>query len=335
VVKRAWVTNRTIFRNLSLAHDHIFRHIDIQELAESQQYSTLHKIVLGLSKLDLEAQLTESTVDIETPDTLGQTPLWWASIRGDKKAVQSLLEHGASLDRRPQSYHSPLHVANSPAIAKLLLDYGEQIDCRDGVGRTPLHRCAYRGDYRGGSVDLLETLLDYGADVHAQTPAGHTALHYASMYGSVDYITQLLNRGAFIEARKQDGHTPLMEAIRCGQPRAVNLLLQDRADHMAVSGKGKTILHICASSGDISTLNILTSVRLPCIDVDAKDEYGLTARYYLQQRKDITEGLETAFEELIKRIRQESTEDIDIGPDLYEDALEEQDVEMDERLTTS
>jgi ankyrin repeat protein len=327
VVERAWFSDRTSTGSLSLARDHILRRIDIQELAETQQYSTLHKIVLGLSKLDLKSQLTESTVDIDALDTLSRTPLWWASVRGDENAVRSLLEHGASLGKRPRNYHSPLHVTNSPAIVNLLLDYGEHVDCRDEVGRTPLHCCAYRGDYRAGSVDLLKALLDCGADVHAQTRAGHTPLHYASMYGYVDYITLLLSRGAFIEARKQNGHTPLMEAIRCGQPRAVNLLLQNRADHMAVSGQGKTILHICASSGDISMFNVLTCARLPGIDVDAKDSRGLTARDYLQQRKDITEGLTTALEELIKSIHQEGTEDIDIGPDHYEDALEEQDVE--------
>lgn len=343
MVDRAWVTDRTSTGSLSLARDHILRHIDIQELAETQQYSTLHKILLGLSKLDLESQLTESTVDIDAPDTLNRTPLWWASIRGDGNAVRSLLEHGASLDKRPGSYHGPLHVAKSPAIVKLLLDYGEHVDCRDEVGRTPLHCCAYRGGYRAGGVDLLKALLDCGADVHAQTHAGHTPLHYASMFGCVDYITLLLNRGAFIEARKQDGHTPLMDAIHCGWPRAVNLLLQNRADHTAVSAQGKTILHICASRGDISMFNVLAFARLPGIDVDAKDSHGLTALDYLYQRKDITEGLATAFEELIKSIRQEDTEDVDIrqegtedvdiGPDYYEDALEEQDVERDERLS--
>lgn len=237
--------------------------------------------------------------------------------------MRSLLEHGAFLDKRSGSYHSPLHIAKSPAIVKLLLEYGEQIDCRDGFGRTTLHRCAYRADYRAGSMDLLETLLDYGADVQARARSGNTALHYASMYGFMDGITTLLNRGAFIEAQKQDGHTPLMEAIRCSQPRAVNLLLQKGADHTAVSGNGKTILHICASSGNISTLNVLTAARLSGIDVDAMDGNSLTARDYLKQRKDITEGLETAFEELIESIHQEIIEDTDIGSDHYEDALEE------------
>lgn len=100
-------------------------------------------------------------------------------------------------------------------------------------------------------MDLLETLLDYGADVQARARAGNTALHYASMYGFVDGITTLLSRGAFIEAQKQDGHAPLMEAIRRSQPRAVDLL-QQGADHTAVSGNGKTILHIYASSSNIS-----------------------------------------------------------------------------------
>ncbi|KAH0565748.1 hypothetical protein GP486_000845 [Trichoglossum hirsutum] len=311
VVERAWNADRTGLEDLSLIRNQIFKHIDIQEFAETQQYSTIHKIVLGLSKLDLNSQLEDSTFAIDTPDLVGRTPLWWASTRGDEEAVRILLAYGASLEIK--SRHSPgvLHVARTPAIVDLLLDYGAKIDCRDGVGRTPLHHCAYRGDPRGSSVALLESLLEKGADVNAQTRAGHTALHYTAMYGSVGHMAPLLTRGASLEARKLDGHTPLMDAIRCSQPSAVDFLLESGADYTITSKQCKTILHVCASNSDIATMDRLTSARLCDVDIDAKDSYGLTARDRLQERADFSEDLGFAFEALLESIRQQGTEAVD------------------------
>jgi ankyrin repeat protein len=311
VVERAWYSDRTDIGGQSLIRGHIFKHVDIQEFAETQQYSTIHRIVLGLSKLDLNSQLEDSTSTIDTPDLLGKTPLWWASTRGDEEAVRILLAYGASLEIKSRQTPGVLHMARTPAIVDLLIDYGAQINCRDEVGRTPLHSCAYRGDPRGSSVALLESLLEHGADVDAQTRAGHTALHYTAMYGSVSHMPPLLTRGASLEARKLDGHTPLMDAVRCAQPSAIDFLLQNGADYTITSKQCKTILHVCASNGDIATMGVLTFARLQDVDIDAKDSYGLTARGCLQERTDLSEDLELAFEELLKSIRQQRTEAVD------------------------
>ena len=130
------------------------------------------------------------------------------------------------------------------------------------------------------------------------------------------YVNQA---GDFFGATKRRGNEFMVNLDGFGLYR----FLQKGADHTAVSEDGKTILHICASSGNISTFNVLTAARLSGIDVDAMDGNSLTARDYLKQRKDITEGLEIAFEELIESIHQEIIEDTDIESDHYEDALEE------------
>lgn len=64
------------------------------------------------------------------------------------------------------------------------------------------------------------------------------------------------------------------------------------------------------------------------LDADRKDCHGLTCREYLQQRldtTDTTEGLATAFGELLRSIRREDGES-DEWSDYFEDAVEEQEI---------
>src|SRR5437763_1553676 len=100
VVERAWYLDRTrpsTTENRAIINSRIFKAVDVEEFAESQQYTTLHKIVLGLSSLDLARQLEASTATIDDPDSRGRTALWWASAVGEEQMVRLLLAHGASI----------------------------------------------------------------------------------------------------------------------------------------------------------------------------------------------------------------------------------------------
>jgi ankyrin repeat protein len=306
----------------------LFKVIDVEEFAESQQYTVIHKIVLGLSKLDLESQLQVSTSMIDAPDTRGRTALWWASARGDYSAVKTLLKYGAAIhDPASPDNHSPLHVAQASEVVKLLLQFGAHVDCRDESGRTPLQCCAYRGEPRGGSVELFKSLLDGGADVNAQSNAGHTALHYTAMYGFVEHMPLLLARGAPIDSRKPNGITPLLDAVGCSQPISVKFLLQNGADPSVKNKENGSILHIAASRSDIATMKVLGAANLRELDIEAKDCVGKTSRQCFEERLDKSEALTEAFEDLLESVQNCLIEEVvsldsDDDSDVFEDAVE-------------
>lgn len=274
---------------------------------ESNQYTVFHKIILGLSKLDLELELQQSTANIDQLDSTGMSPLWWAASRGDVEAVRLLLAYGASVTspfRLTQNGQQPLHVAANEEIIYLLLRHGADIRERDSKGRTPLHVFSFKGPSRGGSLTLLEAVLRQSADPNACTPSGSTPLHYAAMYGLVEYIVLLLQWGADLERRKYvDGYTPLMEAIRHNHADAVKILLEGGADHLTVSSRGETALHLCARGGDCATMEALTDAGLSGLDVDARDGLGMSAADCFVARLGKTPEVELAMETLLTTVR--------------------------------
>ena len=264
---------------------------------------------------------------IDDVDTRGRTALWWAAARGDHKAVRTLLEYGASIYGLPNS-HSALHVARTPEVVRLFLEYGANIDCRDESERTPLHCCAYRGAPRGGSVELLVSLLEGGADINAQSAAGYTALHYAAMYGFVDHMAVLLNCGAPVDCRKPNGNTPLLDAVECSQANAARFLLENGADIKVEAPQGRNLIHIAAGRSDIATMNVIAGAENTDIDVDAKDHFGMTPKQCFEKRQDKSDALSEAFEDLLEVFRGRSIKaqnldsDSDDESEVFEDAVE-------------
>jgi ankyrin repeat protein len=329
-IERAWHFDRTktgLSENNRIILEYMFKAVGVQELAESQQYTTIHKIVLGLSNLDLESQLQDSTSTIDDVDTRGRTALWWAAARGDYETVKTLLEYGASVqDPAVPRSHSALHVAKTSEVVRLLLNHGAKVDCRDESGRTPLHCCAYRGGPRGGSVELFKSLLEGGADVNAQSTAGHTALHYTAMYGFTEHMPLLLARGVPIDSRKPNGTTPLLDAVGCSQPKAVKYLLGRGADPRIENTQRRNIVHIAASRSDEVTMRALASANLRGVDVEANDCFNMTPRQCFDIRQDKSVALEEAFDHLLESCLTKETNVLDIDTDeesdRFEDALE-------------
>jgi len=57
-------------------------------------------------------------------------------------------------------------------VVKLLLEAGSDVNARDSLGMTPLHRAVLVG-----SADIVKLLLLNGADVNSRDNMGRTPLH--------------------------------------------------------------------------------------------------------------------------------------------------------------
>ncbi|OGM42532.1 ankyrin repeat-containing protein [Aspergillus bombycis] len=152
-------------------------------------------------------------VDIDSRDTMGRTPLFWALLSAIylvgalemvdmyEASIQLLLEYGARVDHRDESGRTPIFYAamvKRAALVQMLLEKGAEPDCKDADGRTPLSyavepfNVGWLAEYKGECEDewepewsgdqlskVVTALLAQGADPDCQDPKGLTPLSRA------------------------------------------------------------------------------------------------------------------------------------------------------------
>src|SRR5262249_4752645 len=151
--------------------------------------------------------LLDAGTDVNARNAAGRTPLMFAIELGRVAIVRTLLERGADVHAVIQDEEAgrwtALYLAAHESqlkCAKMLLEYGAQVDVRNAIGRTPLICAALMP---GGKVVRL--LLEHGADVHAEDEDGTCALHQAAWLGDEATIRTLLAWGAGKNAKHLQG----------------------------------------------------------------------------------------------------------------------------------
>lgn len=299
-IERAWFHAQSTSKTPGgyvMSDNDVLQSVDLDDFLQSQQYTTIHKIVLGISHLSLPQLLEASTSEIDEGDIRGTSPLSWASVQGNVSAARTLLEKGANVNQRGAIGQTPLHLARTSEMMQLLLSSGAMVESRDDRGRTPLHTFCYR--QMGASASLVQALLEAGAQLAAVACGGQTALHYAAMFGNTCLIPLLLRFGADINALQKRYTTPIMAAIRYDKTEAIQALLNSSADISVLNADGQSILHLAASYSDIESLSVLTGVDYSLIDAEGKDAKGLTPRDYYERRRERSSSLDIAFDRLM------------------------------------
>lgn len=147
---------------------------------------------------------------------------------GNLKAAQSALRNGADVNEmgRESPYRTPLMIAADEGkenLAKLLVEYGADVNAKDIVGDTALMWAA-----NGGHLNVVEFLVEHGANVNAAATghicAGSTALIYASEKGHVNVVKYLIKHGANINAKNKNGDTALSIAEKNGHTEVARIL---------------------------------------------------------------------------------------------------------------
>ena len=182
--------------------------------------------------------LIESGADINAQDKYGMTPLHHTAIRGNRKALQKLLNSpGIIKQPRDVQESTPLHLAatyNQPVVAKILLSDGDA-DPRaiDSDLRTPLH----------------EACLE-----------GHTGVAKILLQSAKDQDPQVVQK--MTHDKDDDGATPLLLGVGKGGTDIVRLLLSFKANPNQRNKENVFPVHSAARTGDLDTLRLLCEVRL-------------------------------------------------------------------------
>ena len=273
---------------------------------EEQNYTRLHKVILGLSLADLEEEICEHPEMIDVPDAMGRTPLAWASCRGDERAIVSLLSRGAEVNTIDIQHSGVVgHAAdrNYATCVRLLLEAGADPNIAAAynyqVG-NPLNVAARNAE----DPLVLKTLLDFGADIESSGVDGMTALIHASRRDNASFATLLLEYGANINAMSAAGQTPLTTAIANNSHNVLRLLLDRWFEYSHCPRlTGPHLLQIVALYADLLTIDILIRTNHFQLKYDSKYALGdFAAR--LDERADVTEKLKLSFQELLGIINQ-------------------------------
>ena len=307
---------------------------------DKQNFTLLHKTVLGLNKLDLATLLASLSIPtINEGDLDGSTAAWWAAIRGDHYSLSLLIKHGADINRANNQAKRSLDAAiasKCDICVNFLIDSDHDVKYKDHRGWTPLHHCSWHGT----GTNIMQRLIDKGANADACDEEGISAMHYTAWKNIMKGLRLLISHGADMNKLDICGDSPLHSAILSNSYQTLEVLLQHNADYSLRNKTGETLLHHAAQHGDIQCLAILRSFDLSRIDVEDrvtgisssqtfKGLVGLTALQIAERRKDITrEWLET-FRKLLYEVefpesRVSVDQTVEMEEEEFEDAVESQ-----------
>ena len=253
-------------------------------------------------------------------DSGGFTPLLYAARENCMACVDVLLAAGADIDLPDPDGVSPLHVAIMNAnwdLAKQLILAGADVDQWDIYGEAPLFTAVglyTRTDGGRASIDppnetdglsIVNMLLDAGANPNMQLffrpsnvrgsthTRGSTPLIRAATNGDLDMVHLLLENGADATIYMADRQTPIHAVLagRSSEPQAMDLIriLHGAGADVNVVAlvnhreevRGGTAMHYAVRKRYRDVIRELAAYG---IDMDARDQDGLTALAYTQSR---------------------------------------------------
>lgn len=256
----------------------------LEYVEDRRKFTRLHQIVLQILHIDLEKELLRNRSAIDQEDADGRTPLSWAAARGDNKAVETLLRHGASPNIPDRIGQGPLRQsikAHDASCTKLLLAYGANVDHTDNWKQTALQSALYYTD----PVSFLIPLLAAGSKVNTRDSQGNTPLIEACVGNHPDAVRLLLDHGAEVNCANDTGCTSLHQSVRFNSHEALEIILNTDVQHSSRDRCGFSVLHWAAEWADIRTLGLLRQARLRGVHVEDKRADGLTAIDVAEQRR--------------------------------------------------
>ena len=256
--------------------------------------SGMKMIVYSLGDPKLLKLMLDLGLDVNTTNANQSAPslLQQALSNSLFDVSKILLESGANvkyLDNNGNScwhhlvqHHSPNH-SDVAKLAKLLLQYSDDINCRDSAGATPFYVACTKGD-----IQMMIELKNLGADINIPNKAGFHPIYAAIHNGHTAIVAELLKWGVNIDY-KVGGYTPLQ--YYCELPNnkveVVKFLLDSGAktDHFGTNGM--TPFHIAAFKGDLAIVKLLFEKGELNVDLKSLGNNDCTALWLAAQEGKI------------------------------------------------
>lgn len=223
-------------------------------------------------------------VTTKTPPKEDGQNAYHLAARAPMEIMDALLAHPDAAavheifntDRKEQSVlRIALETSNRDLVVKLL-DYGVDVNERDGHGETPLMYLLGHRDSREKTMPFIRLLLERGADVDKlENFWGETPLFPAVQSGYTEAVKLLLDMGANAKQITHTGEALLHIAAENHSAEIIRMLVKAGADLEARNKLKQTPLHIAAHKNKLETVITLLEAGA---DPFAKDKNGKTPR---------------------------------------------------------
>ncbi|KAJ5618019.1 hypothetical protein N7537_003133 [Penicillium hordei] len=208
-------------------------------------------------------------------DQMGQTPLHMAAKRGNRAALEGLLEyHQFHVDMTDGRKWTALHQAaasGNNSIIDLLIENGATIAYADCEEKTPLHIAAQQGQLK-----VLQQLLTVMSEVDVMDSKGETPFSLAVEQGHTEIVSYLYETH---DITKDLGyHKPVLHrAALYGHNDLVRLFIDYKWDVNSRAIFGQTPLHFTAHNDHLEVASTLIDAGA---DFNTVDEFGRTPLYH-------------------------------------------------------
>ncbi|KAJ3459672.1 hypothetical protein MRS44_015745 [Fusarium solani] len=237
---------------------------------------------------------TNADVDQETCDGTQRTALHIAAEDGFIDVVETLLSHGAAVDRGDEDDWSALHFAASTGeleVVNVLIQSKADLNKKSNEGNSPISLAA-----ENGHLAVVEALVEAGATVdEVSSQDGSTALFHATSERELEVMEALLKAGANPNQCSNDKSTPLLETLSAVEEseevllETINILLQYGADVEACDGEDWNALRAATSHGWKSIVKALLEHKadLHARDKDGDDALQIAALYGFREIAEV------------------------------------------------
>ena len=169
-------------------------------LLECSQFTNLFDLIKEkIGENDLKSY-------INMPDQDSNTPLLYATFKGNYEKVECLIKNGAKVEMRNFMGLSVMHMAAEGDKPNMLIyfkeKYGFSVNDRDYPGNTPLHWACHMA--AENSINFLLSWID---DVNILDRKGQTPLHLGIYHLRPKLIKKLLRKGADVNLKDFSGRS--------------------------------------------------------------------------------------------------------------------------------
>ena len=184
--------------------------------------------------------LTEETVNVNSKDWLGRTPLFYAARYGCANNVQCLLEKGADVNATDPQGMTPLYAAawfgHTDCVQSLLKAQQIDVNLETVAGETAYQAAGINGHEACRSllekvrrVDPVQDALTKLAEKGIDSEEAYRRSTFSAILNDDAELLQLLLNAGVVDPLKVDyilDLSPLDYALECNSPKCTELLRQ-------------------------------------------------------------------------------------------------------------
>ena len=220
------------------------------------QFELLNSAILHNNSEILESLLKKQPKNETIAKDLVNQAFFLAVELDNTGMVQTLITSGANVSAKNELFESPIHLASSSKMIKLLTDHGSDPNDQNYKGDTALHKKIL-------DVKTVTELISNEADVNRKSKNNVTALMLSALFGKPEVVKVLLQNGANINDLDYRSETPLHYAStghssEKDKAYVAQILLYAGAKVDAMDIKNETALHYSSKYGDLEVANVLT-----------------------------------------------------------------------------